>query len=142
MSARIAVIKLCAYCRYGLPERNFGYCNHPRLSSARAKTVDLDAPPPDWCPLTPAADVARVKPLEWADVSDEQHLSRKHFTACERRYEVKQYPWGEFSYFDQDDSCWREAETLDAAKAACEAHYRAALFGPDGPLVQIEVPNA
>jgi hypothetical protein len=136
MSARVAVIERCGQCDYRRWKLNgTEICGHP---SASHHVINIADHPPAKCPLTPAADVARVKPLEWADISDE-HLSRKHFTACERRYEVEQYPWGEFAYFDQDDSCWRECESLEAGKAACEAHYRAALFGSDGPLVQIEV---
>jgi len=137
---RIAIIERCGHCEHGQGASIAGqwqyFCQHPSLGVAGR---DLPGPllclcsPPDWCPLTPAADAARVKPLAW------QPIDRHGFVRAKlpyRRYAVGKNYRGELVVVlagRKGVPC----DSLEAGKAACEEHYRAALFAPNGPLVQI-----
>lgn len=142
MSARVAIIEQCWQCRH---ITEFSYVKAGTWHQCDKRTgergrVDPDAPPPDWCPLTKADDVAAVKPLAWERIAGAHAIHEYHecVTLKPRQYAVKTGPDGAWRYWDVPSNCWQPCDSLEDGKRQCEAHYRAALFGDSGPLVKID----
>lgn len=84
--------------------------------------------------------IGRVKPLEWTGRPGRDYISRE---ICGHHYCVslitqRRWVWAAYG-FGAAEIYNRQTSTADAAKAACEAHWREFLFGPDGPLEAVEV---
>lgn len=84
----------------------------------------------------------RVKPLEWIEVLGGLEL----LSACKlgRLYSIRRvgpvWAWNMLGA-EMSEYEFRWCKSAEAAKAACEAHWREFLFGPDGPLEHVEVPE-
>ena len=84
-----------------------------------------------------APELARVKPLVWERIAGARALHE--FYECvsvhPRHYAVRTAgPDRVWQYWDVPSNCWLRCDDLSDGQRKSEAHYRAALFGPDGPL--------
>jgi len=68
-------------------------------------------------------DVVRVKGLVWEEITNGRHLAKG--MAAYHRYMTMMANDGTWIWCDMYDSYmpWQDSPSLDAAKAACQAHY-------------------
>jgi hypothetical protein len=133
--SRVAIIERCGQCCHAHYSQSEGWvCIHSEpwkpLPAGHSRLV-RNAATPDWCPLTPSAEVGRLRPLEWA-VEHHLHVARAFNCALTVGQSV-----GGTWYWYAEDTRTEACESLEDGKAKAEAHYRVRMFGDAGPLVQI-----
>lgn len=128
--AKALIINRCGDCPHN---GSSGYdieCRHDGpMKTATVKPDSL----PKWCPLQDEEPVGVLVPLEWTAFLPVSGFDGE-FT---NGYEVsRKRPKGRW-WWQYRQEAKRSCASLEDGKAACEAHYRARMFAPGGPLRKI-----